>query len=271
VGVWLFGFASLLWSLDCFVGAYLTFPAKGPIAAARAPWLQRWAPCWLIKGNQLFSVAFTWHRASGLWVWGALLVFAWSAVAMNLPQVYDRVMSKLLPPAATTELPLLDSPRTEPRLDLRKALSRGRQLSRELARERGFALLGERQLEYDAERGSYLYRVESTLDIDARLANTTIAFDSDDGHLLSFSSPTTQGARSTIDNWLLALHFGAVREGGVPYRIFVALMGVLVTVLSVTGVWIWWRKRSKRLRAKSGAVAGRARTEKGDLAEQALV
>ncbi len=35
------------------------------------------------------------HRASGLWLWALLLVFAWSAVGLNLPQVHRPVMSVL--------------------------------------------------------------------------------------------------------------------------------------------------------------------------------
>lgn len=72
-----------------------------------------------------------------------------------------------------------------------------------------------------------------------------------------YSATTPQDARTAVDRWLVALHFGTVREGGVVYRAFVCLMGLVVAVLGVTGVWIWWRKRSKR--AKVGARSERAR------------
>ncbi|HTU58939.1 MAG TPA: PepSY-associated TM helix domain-containing protein, partial [Polyangiales bacterium] len=84
VGSWLFGVVALLWTFDCFVGAYLTLPpARARQAGAkRKSWLSRWLPAWLLKTNKLFTLVFTWHRASGLWVWGFLLVFAWSGVAL---------------------------------------------------------------------------------------------------------------------------------------------------------------------------------------------
>lgn len=261
-GIWLFGVVALLWSLDCFVGAYLTFPVQGPAAAARTPWLQRWAPAWLLKGNQLFSLVFTWHRASGLWLWGVLLVFAWSAVALNLPGVYDAAMSKLVAPAPHTDLQPLASPRAEPRLAPRAALELGRQLARARAREQGFAILGERALSYDAEYGAYWYRLESTLDIDGRVAETTLVLDGDDGRPLQFSAPTTQGTRYALDRWLVALHFGAVRQGGMAYRVFVALVGVLLVLLSSTGVWVWWRKRCKRARHRLALAVERAPSER---------
>lgn len=249
VGLWLFGLVAVLWTLDCFVGAYLTFPVSVPAArgVARTSWLSRWVPAWLLKTNQLFALVFTWHRASGLWVWGMLLVFAWSAVSLNFwDQVYDPVMSRLLPRVEQPELPELDPPRQHPKLSLPAALERGRALMADEAARRGFRVIEEKYIGYDAERGAYSFNVESTLDIGPRLAETTLAFDSEDGRPLAFNSPTTDGLRNRVDRWLVALHFGTVREGGVVYRAFVCLMGVAVTLLSVTGIWIWWRKRKKR-------------------------
>jgi len=253
VGLWLFGVIAVLWTIDCFVGAYLTFPVAVPAARAvkRASWLSRWLPAWLLKTNQLFALVFTWHRASGLWVWGILLVFAWSAVSLNLyDQVYDPLMNRLLPRVEEPELPELIPPRQTPELALPAALERGRALMADEATRRGFRVIEEKYIGYDPERGVYSYNVESTLDIGPRLAETTLGFDGDDGRPLSFHSPTTDGARTRLDRWLVALHFGTVREGGIVYRAFVCLLGLVVTLLSVTGIWIWWRKRKKRAPGK---------------------
>ena len=67
VGTLLFGIVALLWTIDCFVGAYLTLPQplREGSGASRKPWLKRWAPSWLLRGGKLFSAVFTWHRASG--------------------------------------------------------------------------------------------------------------------------------------------------------------------------------------------------------------
>lgn len=258
VGTWIFGAVALLWTIDCFVGAYLTFPAKAARDAAKPSrsWLHRWAPAWLVRTNRLMSLVFTWHRASGLWVWGLLLVFAWSAVALNLgDQVYRPVMNALLPDRVRLEPPKLVVARKNPKLDWSAARERGRQLMATQAKERGFQVLGERWLFYEPEHGAYSYTVESNLDIAPRLAETHLHFDGDDGRLLSFEAPTGQSVRGSVDSWLIALHFGAIREAGYAYRAFVCLLGLMVTLLSVTGIWIWWRKRRKRVqnRRKAGA------------------
>jgi uncharacterized iron-regulated membrane protein len=255
VGTVIFGIVAILWFLDCFVGAYLTFPPRAtrgegePAPEKKKRWLARWLPSWLLRANKLFSLVFTWHRASGLWVWGLFLVFAWSAVALNLgEQVYKPVMDRLLPEPSHVERPALAQPRKSPKLDLRAARERGRQLMRAEEGTRQFHVIGERWLSYDDKHGTYAYTVESTLDVDERLADTSVTFDGDDGTLVSFHGSTGQSARGTFDSWIIALHFAAVRPLGVAYRVFVCVFGTVVAGLCVTGVWIWWRKRKARRR-----------------------
>ena len=48
-----------------------------------------------------------------------------------------------------------------------------------------------------------------------------------------------------IRTWLFALHMAHVF--GLPFRIFVCVLGLVITTLSATGVYIWWKKRSARL------------------------
>lgn len=247
VGTVLFGVVGLLWTFDCFVGAYLTLPPQRARQAgpARKSWFARWLPAWLLKTNKLFTLVFTWHRASGLWVWGFLLVFAWSGVALNLRQVYTPVMDTLLGPAPEYETEHLPTPKPEPKLDMRQALALGRKLMAAEAQRHDFDVLSESGLYYEAEHGAYMYSVESSLDVDARLSETTVTFDGDDGHQLLFGAAgaTTRG---TIDQWLIGLHFGAIRLGGIVYRSFVSVLGLAVALLSITGVWIWLRKRGKK-------------------------
>ncbi|MNN88395.1 hypothetical protein D3C81_2060750 [compost metagenome] len=44
------------------------------------------------------------------------------------------------------------------------------------------------------------------------------------------------------------LHSGRIL--GLPGRILISIMGLLVAMLSVTGVVIWWKKRKARVRSE---------------------
>ena len=254
VGRYAFGIVALLWTLDCFVGAYLTFPPRPRTGGrTRKSWLIRWKPAWLVRATKLFSFVFTWHRASGLWVWAMLLVFAWSSVALNLKEVYEPLTNAALglDQRVFARLRALDEPRQAPLLSMREATKRGRELMAEQGATRGFDVLRERRITFYAAHGAYCYQVRSSRDISDRYASTTVCFDSDDGQLLGFEAPTGERAGNTVTTWLYHLHWGSIAMGGWPYRVFISLMGLAVATLSVTGVWVWWRKRSKRRAARS--------------------
>jgi uncharacterized iron-regulated membrane protein len=253
VGVFLFGLVALLWTLDTFVGAYLTFPTPGPARARRgaAVWLKRWLPAWLLKTNRLFSGVFTWHRASGLWLWGLLLVFAWSSVGLNLSDVYRPIMRATfgLTEHVHTALPEVPKPYSPAAFSMEQAHVQAKQyMAAELARH-GAELRRERTLAYTPEHGAIVYTVESSLDLSSRHPHTQVFFDAQSGAVLGFQAPTGQTPGDTITSWLYALHFASI--GGLPYRLLVAAIGLLVALLSATGVWIWLRKRQKRARAVS--------------------
>lgn len=245
VGIVLFGVAALLWTLDCFVGAYLTFPPPVPRGAVRRSFVRRWLPAWSIKTNKLFALIFTWHRASGLWVWALLFVFAWSGVGFNLRPVYTPVMNFIfeMKPEGHDLLPHVEPPFQEPKLSLREAAERGRvELARE-ARERGFEVKREVLLYYAEDHGAYGYRVESSLDISTRHPHTELYLDGQTGKVLAFYAPSGVSLGNTVSSWLFYLHMGAVF--GIWYRLVIVFVGLAVFALSVTGVWIWWRKRSR--------------------------
>jgi len=251
VGAVLLGIVSLLWTIDCFIGLYLTFPARRAAAAAdgERKWMARWKPSWLVRGGSLFGSIFTFHRASGLWVWPLLFVFAWSSVGFNLGSAYYPVMNLLgAGPNVWADLPRLEEPLTQPDLDLGEALERARELMAIEAEQRGFEIQREGWLDYQENRGIYLYRVHSTHDVGSRYPGTRLWFDGNTGELLAYWAPTGIATGSTITSWLFALHMGTV--GGVAYRIVIVIVGVLVAGLCVTGVIIWWRKLQIRRRAR---------------------
>ncbi|HSC88361.1 MAG TPA: PepSY-associated TM helix domain-containing protein, partial [Polyangiaceae bacterium] len=250
VGTLLFGIAALLWTFDCFVGAYLTFPQPSPAGSARAGFMRRWLPAWAIRTTKLFSFVFTWHRASGLWVWFVLLIFAWSGVGFNLSPAYSAVMKTALgmQPSGHELLPELQPPFVQPRIGLHEAYELGRaEMARE-AVERGFSVRRELGMYYADDHGAYAYVVESTLDVSKKSPRTEVYLNGQTGRLMGFSAATGVTTGNTVSSWLFMLHMGAVF--GLWYQCFVSFMGLLVAGLSITGVWIWWRKRKQRIARK---------------------
>src|SRR5690606_38321124 len=141
-------------------------------------------------------------------------------------------------------------PILEPELGWREAHQRARVLMAEQARQRGFDVFEERRMVYHPEAGAFRYQVRSSLDVSVRYAGTALWLSGQDGRLLEFDAPTGENTGLTLTTWLYQLHFGAVGALGLPYRIFVCLLGLAIAVLSVTGVWVWWAKRAKRLKRR---------------------
>lgn len=257
VGTVLFGVVALLWTVDCFVGAYLTLPRRRHVAALSEckSWLGRWKTSWLVRANKLFSFIFTWHRASGLWIWVLLVVFAWSAVGFNLRQVYAPVMSGLwgMQTVGHETLPQLSPPYPKPRLSLEEAHERGKRAMVREAKSRGFSIFRERSVYYAEDHGAFGYIVESSLDVSRQNARTEVYLDGQSGDYLGFSAPTGITIGNTLSTWLSALHTASVF--GTWYRVVVVVAGLLVSGLSVTGAWIWWHKRARRRSSRSAGVA----------------
>ena len=119
----------------------------------------------------------------------------------------------------------------------------------------GFAVERPMGFSFDSEKGLYSYKVRGGRDIQDRRGNTEILFDADTGELRQLILPSGQYAGNTVTSWLYALHEANVF--GMPYRIFVSVLGLAITMLSCTGIYIWWKKRrARKFSASRRGVAG---------------
>lgn len=249
VGTYTFGVIALLWTLDCFVGAWLTLPPRAQRRPAKS-WAARWWPAWKLRPVAGYKLVFDLHRAGGLWPWAALLVIAWSSVAFNLKEVYEPVMRTVFAHQPGEEhYPVLAQPRLRPALDWHAARTTGRRLMADQAAQLGINIHSEDSLAYVPALGLYVYDVQSTLDVMRSHGVTRLAFDGDTGEFRGRWLPTGGAAGDTIRSWITLLHRAAIGGalGGWPIKLLVSAAGVMVSVLSVTGVWIWVRKRRGRL------------------------
>lgn len=228
-GVWLFGAVALLWTIDCFIGLWLTFP-RG------RPFMQKWAPAWQIKPKRF---NFDMHRAGGLWMWAVLLILAVSSVSLNLYSEVFRPVVALFSPITSTPFDTREvrSNYSSPAFDYDKALA--------IARSEGLA----RHIEappdaigHRPERGFYFASYRKT---DGRtesgLSRVRLYFDDQTGEVIGERGTQKDSAGDVFAQLQYPLHSG--RIAGVAGRTLICLVGILVVVLSVTGLVIWWRKQ----------------------------
>jgi uncharacterized iron-regulated membrane protein len=252
-GTLLLGVVSLVWTLDCFVGAWLTWPRARPA-------LPRWKQAWRVKWRAGWQRAnHDLHRAGGLWLWLVLLLFAWSSVMFNLRDpVYRPVMSMAFNfDDSWDAVPARATPVEHPALGWREAHGAARAAMQQMAEQHGFVVDAEERLLFNRRKGVYIYMVHSTLDLREKIGNTAVVIDADTGAWRGHWLPTGGEAGNTVSNWLGALHMGHV--GGLAWRIAVGVVGVLVAALTLTGVVIWAIKaRARRHRARPSQPARRA-------------
>jgi uncharacterized iron-regulated membrane protein len=241
-GRYILGIAALIWVFDTFIGFYLTLPAR-----LGTSWWSRWKPSWLVRwtGGET-KLTFDLHRAGGLWVWPILFVFAWSSVMFNLKEVYDPVMRLFGAEKLQDGLITLARPRYEPQLDFAAVAARGRELATSEAAQHNLVLDPNRlsALSYRPAVGAYVYYFSTDRDFTERGGRSLVVFDGDSGELRKLLLPQGANGANTFTEWMIALHMG--RVWGLPYRMAVTAIGLIVTVLSVTGVLIWMRKRQAR-------------------------
>ncbi len=244
IGQWTLGILALIWTVDCFVAFYLTLPLT-----TKQFW-SRWKPAWLLKRKTgFYRLNFDLHRASGLWLWPMLFVFAWSSVMMDIRPAYEWVTKRLFDYQSQLDIFLL-TPQGSPhaaRLDWRAAQATGERLIAEQSFVHGFQGGPAVSLMYFPASNMYLYEVRGSRDLIERSpkgGGTYVTFDADSGALIQLSLPTGEHLGNTIESWLYVLHMA--RVFGLPYRIFVCALGLVIAMLSATGVYIWWKKRRAR-------------------------
>ena len=250
VGSYILGITALFWTLDCFVGFYLTFPKKAYTQTIsqtyRKSWWQRWQKAWGIKLNSSFiRLNFDLHIALGLWTWLALLMFAWSSVAFNLSkEIYNPVTDFLFGIESMNTPEISSNNSASSKLSWQEALMTGRELIAKQAMENDFVIIREDTLSYNATTNTYQFLLKSNLD-SSKWATTKVIFDASDGHLVRKEWPgINEKLGDVITRWLIWLHMAVVF--GTAMQIFVCLMGLVITVITLTGVYIWWKKHQAR-------------------------
>lgn len=245
-GVWLMGIIALGWTIDCFGGFLLTLPARRAAAGGRT-WRARWAPAWKIKtGTSAYRINLDIHRTFSLWTWAVLLILAFTSFSLNLyREAFMPLMTMVSQP---TPSPFDLRPRAprhqpvEPAISLADAVAAGRA---EAAR-RGWAEPAG-AVSYSPAYGFYSVRFFHPGEDHgaAGVGPARLYFDGTDGGYLGDRVPWSGTAADIFIQAQFPLHSGRIL--GLPGRILISVMGIVVAAVSVTGVVIWWKKRTSRV------------------------
>lgn len=245
-GLWLMGGIAILWALDCFVGFYLTLPARSS-STTEAPqrrWWTRWQPAWRVKtSGTRRRINFDLHRAFGLWTWGLLFMLAFTAFSLNLyRELFYPIMSlvtEVTPSPFDVRTPNDTHRPIVPRVGYVAILEQARQE----AMTRGWPEpLGD--VFYSQEFGIYGVRFFQPGEDHgaAGVGPPALYFDGSDGRYLGDSQPWKGTLADLFVQAQFPMHSGRIL--GLPGRILISIMGVGTAMLSITGVVIWWRKHT---------------------------
>jgi uncharacterized iron-regulated membrane protein len=257
-GEWLMGGIALLWTLDCFVGFYLTLPIRKRTTARLGTWWSRWKPAWKIKTKgSAYRINFDLHRAFGLWTWLLLFVLAVSAVSLNLYGEVARpivaALSSFTPTPYDTRPMRPHSDLLEPKVTYAEVLAH----ARAEAQERGMTTPAG-DIFYSPDFGVFGVRFFAPgQDHAPGLGPDILYFDSADARYIGDWIPWRGTAGDLFLQMQFPVHSGRIL--GIPGRIIISAMGLGVAMLSVTGVVIWLRKRRARLAVRRPAEASHPR------------
>jgi uncharacterized iron-regulated membrane protein len=248
IGVWLLGIVAIVWLFDSVIALVLAFPSF-------KTWRKSFA-FRLRRGG--YTLVFDLHRSGGVWVWGLLCVIALTSISMNLERPVMRPIVSLF--SSLTPEPESNPALLAPQPAGITVLSRERIV--ELASAAGH------KMKLNAEPGAtiviaslHLYGVgyfePGGLYADGRLGNAWTYWDARTGREVGGTVPGQGTAGDIFLQAQFPLHSG--RLFGLPGRILVSFMGVMVALLSATGLIIWFKKlkarRSASRRVKTGKSA----------------
>jgi len=236
IGTLLMGIIGIAWALDCCISLWISFPSF-------ASWRKSFAFRWAQGGPKL---VFDLHRSGGVWLWGLLLIMAVTSVSMNLPyQVARPLLGKFSELAPDPFQLVAPTPAPGPLLAREEVVD----IARRTARERGWqAPAG--GIFYSAVNGIYGvgFYAPGNDHADGSLGNIWAYFDAYSGELRGASVPGSGSAGDVFMQAQFPLHSGRIL--GMSGRILVSCLGVLIAVLSLTGVLIWARRRRARATAR---------------------
>ena len=235
-GILLLGVVSLIWFFDCFVGIYLALP-RYTWRSIKSSLSVKWN-----SGPARFN--FDVHRATGLWIWLILAMLAFTGVAMNLSTEVFRPAVEIF--SNFSQWPESNYiPQGDPEDKFKVTIDAAIKVADEYLEKEGIsAKLG--AIGFNHGKGTYRIRYHSSADLMDQHPDTQIFVSGQTAEVFGRRIPGYGTTGDIISEWQYPLHSG--KAFGFAGRVLICLSGIGVTVLSITGVIIWGRKRARRLK-----------------------
>ncbi|MCP3724525.1 PepSY domain-containing protein [Paraburkholderia sp. CNPSo 3272] len=249
-GVWTMGVVGMVWLLDGFIAIVLAFPS---------PKSWRKSLAFRVKRGG-YALTFDLHRSGGVWLWGLLTVVAVTSISMNLGAQIVRPVVSMFSTLAPDPFRIVAP---GPALTPAEATAARERIVAEAAG------MGRREGITAPPGGLFGLPTSGVYGVgyfeagndhgDAGLGNAWLILNARTGQVLGKQIPGRGSAGDIFMQAQFPLHSG--RIAGLPGRIAISFTGVVVAMLSVTGVLIWLKKaRARRKPAKQAKQAKAAST-----------
>lgn len=217
---WVFGLVSLLWVADHALSLSLAVPR-----------LKRWREAFLVAGHAgSLRHLFDLHRAPGMWAFPVTLVLAVTGVTLAWPED-SRNLVRIASPVS--ERLHEEWPDTAPPADP-IPIDQAMRIVAPRANIDSLRLL--------PDHGAYVVRTFDHRDPDSQGRLWTYV-SMTDGRILGVRHDNGSSAGDQFFAWQYPLHSG--QAFGLAGRIAVFAGGLATVVLTLTGLWLWARRRRK--------------------------
>lgn len=199
---------------------------------------------------------FELHRATGLWSYSLLTMLAFTGIGLAYPDTFRHALQQITGSPAAKKAPRVDA-------------------SRGLRTVNEYVLAGVRAMPDGApvelrlpENGKGPVDLRLRRPGDLSLSGNHVYLDPATGKVLALSREVDQPLAARIFAAFAPIHYGEF--GGLPIKVLWALLGLLPSVLFVTGFITWWRpvRRKALIGAKEElAFSGSVRSGTGQFAD----
>jgi uncharacterized iron-regulated membrane protein len=235
IGLPFVGWTGVVMTLMGLSGLVLWWPRKG-----------QWRQSFLVRrGTRGLAFHFDLHRAAGIWGLLVFLAVSTSGIYLTFPQTIGPFARAHLPGGDTTTEPQAGYVPAKGQIGPEEAIALARSAVPN-ARVAG--------LELPTAEKSFVVDLEPR-DLGPTEPRVLVVLDAESGAVTYIDDPRNYSFVDKLLNWQHLLHFGVGL--GWLWTILVFLSGLLPSLLAITGITVWWKRRQARksiARADAGAV-----------------